>query len=492
MKAESLVLGALIFIISMSTVSGNPGDLYNISFNSEDSIVHVDIKDNDVIYFTRNGNVYRPDINSNKPVLLDSINSGISQISSSGNMISIRTVDNKLFVFNHEKKVLYKYVTHNGQFDRAIIDDKGYLAVITVKDISSPTREWLSYVYAPSGDLISENNSSSVLTSFISLGDKLVFGAANGDILIYNNASTLLWKNNVGARVKGFQHYNEDVLLASEKSLYNLSYREAPILSKILSLEDYPDILINDNSRIAVSSAEGCLYLLSNDSLQNQFSFNGEEIFKSCQKYDTINSLYILENKTLVSTDKGKVFVIEGNENKLVLSKSIQNKGQICGYVDDNEKLYIVSSDGYKLDYFNYENIISLKNEINEAKNDYSSFLNASQEENVPTFDGETLLKNIDNNYKMALSSWEAGDYTKSKEYLDEFNAGINEYLGGKETKSTNVFSIILIIAVLILAVIGILLSRRKKSGVECSNCGYMLKDYWSHCPKCGKQKWGR
>ena len=80
MKAESLVLGALIFIISMSTVSGNLGDLYNISFNSEDSIVHVDIKDNDVIYFTRNGNVYRPDINSNKSVLLDSINSGISQI----------------------------------------------------------------------------------------------------------------------------------------------------------------------------------------------------------------------------------------------------------------------------------------------------------------------------------------------------------------------------------------------------------------------------
>lgn len=493
MKAKLFILGMLIFIISISNISGNSGDFYNISFNSEDTIMHMDIKDNDVVYFTRSGNIFRADMNSNKSVLLDSIGSKISLINSSGNMVSILTDDKKIFVFNHDKKIIYKFVTHQGLLQRVIIDDKGYLTVITLKDISAPKREWLAYVYSPSGDLIAQNVSDFNLTSFISLDDKLVFGTGDGEVLVYDHALTLLWKNNVGKWVKEFQHYKDSILLTSENSVYSLSYKEEPKLSKILSLEDFAGQVINDNSRIAVSSTEGCLYIMGNDVLQNQFSFNGNEMLTSCQKKDMIKSLYLLGNKTLVFTDKGKVFVIEGNENKLLINKSTQitNNFQIGGYLGSNGKLYIISLEDHKLEFYSYENVLNLEKELNEAKSGYQSFLNKTNEEKVPTFDGASLLKTIESNHNQALSYWETGDYQKSKESLDKYTSGVKEYLSKMGTKSTNVFSIILIVAVLILAVIGIVLSRRKKS-VECSNCGYILKDYWSHCPKCGEQKGGR
>ncbi len=87
MKEKTFLLGTLILIISISAVSGNNENFYNFSFNSDNTIIHMDIKDNDVVYFTQNGNVYRADMNSNKPVLLVSIGSKVSQITYSGNMI---------------------------------------------------------------------------------------------------------------------------------------------------------------------------------------------------------------------------------------------------------------------------------------------------------------------------------------------------------------------------------------------------------------------
>jgi hypothetical protein len=452
----------------------------------------MDIKDNDVVYFTQNGNVYRADMNSNKSVLLDSIGSRVSQITYSGNMVSIRTEDKKLYVFNHDERVIYKFVTHEGDLQRVIIDDRGYLAVITLKDIALGTREWLGYVYSPSGDLIAQNRSSSVLSSFISLGDKLVFGEGSGNVSVYDStASTKLWVNNIGTRIKGFQHYGEDVLLASEKSIYSLSYTGSPKLSKILSIDAYPDLLVSQNNKVAISSIAGCLYVLSDNSLQNQFSFDGQEVIRSCQGDDMIKDVYILEDKTLVSTDKGKIFVIQGSDNKLVISSKSISNSKVIGYVADG-KLYIVSQSDYKLDFYNFDNILDLEKEVNDAKTNYQSFLKKIKEENVPTFEGETLLNDIERNYNAAMSSWEAGDYKASKEYLDKYNSGVTEYLGKKETKSINLFSIILIAAVLILAVVAILFSQRKKGSIECPNCGYILRDYWSHCPKCGERKGGR
>jgi len=491
MKEKTFLLGTLILIISISAVSGNNGEFYNFSFNSDTNIIHTDIKDNDVVYFTQNGNVYRADINSNKSVLLDSLGSRISQITYSGHMISIKTEDKKLYVFNHDKRVIYKFVTHEGDLQRVIIDDKGYLAVITLKDIALGTREWLGYVYSPSGDLIAQNRSSSVLTSFISLGDKLVFGAGSGNVSVYDSTgATKLWVNNIGTRIKGFQHYGEDVLLASEKSIYSLSYAGSPNLSKILSIDDYPDLLVSDNLRVAVSSPQGCLYVLNNNSLQNQFSFDGQELIKSCQGKDIIKDVYLLEDKTLVSTDKGKIFVIQGSDNKLTINSNNINNSKVSGYVDDG-KLYIVSQSDYKIDFYNLDNILGLENELNDAKSNYQSFLKKISEENVPTFEGETLLNSITSNYNSAFSSWESGDYKASKEYLDKYNSGVTEYLGKMESKGINVFSIILIVAVLILAIVAILFSMRKKS-IECPNCGYTLRDYWSNCPKCGERLRGR
>lgn len=494
MKGKSLLLGIIILTISLSAVSGSNGDFYNISFNSDDAIVHIDIKDSDVVYFTQNGNVYRADMNSNKSVLLDSLGSKVAQITSSGNMISVRTQDKKLYVFNHDKRVLYKFIAHQGDLQRVIIDDKGYLAVITIKDIGLGTREWIGYVYSPSGDLIAQNNSSSVLSSFTSLNDKLVFGAGNGNVSVYDSSGfNRLWVNNIGTRIKDFLHYGDDVLLASEKSIYALSYTEEPILSKILSIEEYPDLLVSDNLRAGVSSTEGCLYLLRNYSLENQFSFNGEEILKNCQGNDKIKDVSLLGDKTVVLTDKGKIFVIENGENKLLINKNYQGMitSKVSGYLDGSEKLYVVSVDDYRLDFYSFDNILKLEGEINTAKDNYRSFLDKVGEENVPTFEGETLLNTIKSNYNKALSSWESGDYKSSKEYLDKFNTGINEYFGEKETKSINLFSIILIVTVSILAIIAILFSMRKKSTV-CPNCGYTLKEYWSHCPKCGQHKGGR
>jgi len=491
MKEKTFLLGTLILLISISAVSGNNGNFYNFSFNSDDTIIHMDIKDNDVVYFTQNGNVYRADMNSNKSVLLDSIGAKVSQITSSGNMVSIRTEDKKLYVFNHDKRVIYKFVTHEGDIQRVIIDDRGYLAVITLKDIALGTREWLGYVYSPSGDLIAQNRSSSVLSSFISLNDKLVFGTGSGNVSVYDStASTKLWVNNIGTRIMGFQHYGEDVLLASEKSIYSLSYVESPKLSKILSIDDYPDLLVSQNNKVAISSIEGCLYVLSDNSLQNQFSFGDKELIRSCQGNDIIKDVYLLEDKTLVSTDKGKIFVIQGSDNKLTISSKNINNSKVSGYVDDG-KLYIISQSDYKLDFYNFDNILDLEKELNDAKTNYQSFLKKINEENVPTFEGETMLNSITSNYNAAMSSWEAGDYKASKEYLDKYNSGVTEYLGKKETKSINLFSIILIAAVLILAVVAILFSHRKK-GTTCPNCGYTLRDYWSHCPKCGERKGGR
>lgn len=491
MKEKTFLLGALILIISISAVSGNNGDFYNFSFNSEDTIIHMDIKDTDVVYFTQNGNVYRADMNSNKSVLLDSIGSKVSQITSSGNMISIRTEDKKLYIFNHDKRVIYKFVTHQGELQRVIIDDRGYLAVITLKDIALGTREWVGYVYSPSGDLIAQNKSNSALTSFISLNDKLVFGEGSGNVSVYDNtASTKLWVNNIGTRIMGFQHYGDDVLLASEKSIYSLSYGESPKLSKILSIDDYPSLLVSDNNRVAISSIEGCLYLLSGNSLQNQFSFDGGKIIKSCQQNDKIKSAYLLGDKTIVLTETGKIFVIQGSDNKLTIISQNSNNSKVFGYIDSG-KLYIASQSDYKLDFYSYDNILNLEKEINDAKTNYVSFLNKIKGENVPTFQGESMLNDIERNYHGALSYWEAGNYKASKECIDNYNSGVKEYLGKRENKSINVFSIILIVAVLILAVVAILFSRRKRS-VECPKCGYILRDYWSHCPKCGERKGGR
>jgi hypothetical protein len=491
MKEKTFLLGTLILIISISAVSGNNGDFYNFSFNSEDAIVHLDIKDTDVVYFTQNGNVYRADMNSNKPVLLDSLGSRVSQITSSGNMISIRTEDKKLYVFNHDERVIYKFQAYEGELQRVIIDDRGYLAVITIKDIALGTREWLGYVYSPSGDLIAQNRSSSVLTSFISLNDKIVFGEGSGNVSVYDSTgSTKLWVNNIGTRIMGFQHYGDDVLLASEKSIYSLSYVDSPKLSKILSIDDYPSLLVSDNERVAISSIEGCLYVLSSNSLQNQFSFDGSNVIKSCQQNDDINDVYLLEDKTVVLTETGKIFVIQGGDNKLTINTQNTTNSKVSGYIN-NGRLYIVSQSDYKLDVYNYDNILDLEKEINDAKTDYASFLNKIKEEKVPTFEGEAMLNDIERNYSGALSYWDAGNYKASKEYLDEYNSGVKEYLGQKETKSTNLFSMILIAAVLILAVVAILFSRRKKS-VECPKCGYILRDYWSHCPRCGERKGGR
>ncbi|OQC18189.1 MAG: hypothetical protein BWX72_00214 [Firmicutes bacterium ADurb.Bin080] len=493
MKAKSLILAIVVLIISLSIVSGNTSNFYNTSIVSENQIVHIDIKDNDIVYFTQNGNVYRADMNSNKSILLDSLGSKITQIVSSGNMMSIRTQDKKIYVFNHDKRIIYKFVPHLGDTKRAIIDDKGYLAVITLKDISSPEREWIAYVYSPSGDLISQKVSNFDLTSFASLNDKLVFGEANGDVSIYDQSLNLLWKNNLGRWLKKFQHYKDNILIPAEKSVYILSYNQEPKLSKILSLEGNPELIANDDSRLAIASTEGCLYLMDNDSLQNQFSFNGKDILKGCYKKDKILGAYILGDKTLVLTNKGKIFVIQGDEKKLVINKNVQNinNSDVGGYLDKNGKLNIVFLNDYWLDFYSFENILNLEKELSDAKRDYQSFLKKTKEENIPTFEGEPLLKTIDNNYKMALSYWETGEYSKSKDSLDKFKSGVREYLGSMEAKSTNIFSIILVAAVLILAVIGIVLSRRKKS-IECSNCGYILKDYWSHCPKCGEPKGGR
>jgi hypothetical protein len=213
MKAKSLILAIVVLIISLSIVSGNTSNFYNTSIVSENQIVHIDIKDNDIVYFTQNGNVYRADMNSNKSILLDSLGSKITQIVSSGNMMSIRTQDKKIYVFNHDKRIIYKFVPHLGDTKRAIIDDKGYLAVITLKDISSPEREWIAYVYSPSGDLISQKVSNFDLTSFASLNDKLVFGEANGDVSIYDQSLNLLWKNNLGRWLKKFHHYKDNILI---------------------------------------------------------------------------------------------------------------------------------------------------------------------------------------------------------------------------------------------------------------------------------------
>ncbi|HII95825.1 MAG TPA: hypothetical protein HA367_08885, partial [Candidatus Methanofastidiosum sp.] len=371
MKGKSILLGIIILTISLSAVSGSNGDFYNISFNSDDVVLHMDIKDNDVVYFTQNGNVYRADINSNKSVLLDSIGSKVAQITSSGNMVSIRTQDQKLYVFNHDKRVLYKFIAHQGDLQRVIIDDKGYLAVITLKDIALGTREWVGYVYSPSGDLIAQNSSNSVLSSFTSLNDKLVFGAGNGNVSVYDSSgSSRLWVNNIGTRIKDFLHYGDDVLLASEKSIYALSYKEEPVLSKILSIEEYPDLLVSDNLRAGVSSTEGCLYLLKNYSLENQFSFNGEEILKNCQGNDKIKDVSLLGDKTIVLTDKGKIFVIEGAENKLLINKNYQGMitSKVSGYLDGSGKLYVVSVEDYKLDFYSFDNILKLQGEINTAK----------------------------------------------------------------------------------------------------------------------------
>ena len=491
MKEKTFLLGTLILIISISAVSGNNENFYNFSFNSDNNIMHMDIKDNDVVYFTQNGNVYRADMNSNKPVLLDSLGSKVSQITYSGNMVSIRTEDKKLYVFNHDKRVIYKFVPHAGDLQRVIIDDRGYLAVITLKDIALGTREWQGYVYSPSGDLIAQNKSSSVLSSFISLDDKLVFGEGSGNVSVYDSTgSTKLWVNNIGTRIKGFQHYGEDVLLASEKSIYSLSYTGSPKLSKILSIDDYPDILVSQNNKVAISSIEGCLYVLSDNSLQNQFSFDGENFIKSCQQNDIIKDVYLLDDKTIVLTDRGKIFVIQGSDNKLTISSKAINTSKVLGYIDSG-KLYIVSQSDYKLDFYNFDNIKDLEKEVNDAKADYISFLNKMKEENVPTFEGESMLNDIERNYNGAISSWEAGDYKASKEYLDKYNSGVTQYFSKKETKSINLFSIILIAAVLILAVVAILFSQRKKS-TTCPNCGYVLRDYWSNCPKCGQRKGGR
>jgi len=494
MKGKSLLLGIIILTVSLSVVSAANGDFYNLSFNSDEAILHIDIKDNDVVYFTQNGNLYRTDMNSKKSVLLDSLGSKVAQITSSGNMVSIRTQDKKLYVFNHDKRILYKFVAHQGDLQRVIIDDRGYLAVITLKDISLGTREWIGYVYSPSGDLIAQNNSSSVLSSFTSLGDKLVFGAGSGNVSVYDSSgSSRLWINNIGTRVKGFLHYGDDVLLASEKSIYALSYREGPMLSKILSIEEYPDLLVSDNLRAGISSTGGCLYLLKDYSLENQFSFNGGEILKSCLGKDKIKDISLLGDKTIVLTDKGKIFVIQGGENKLYLSNDYQgiNTSKVSGYLNNNGKLYIVSVEDYRLEFYNVDNILKLGEEVNKAKEEYKSFLKKVEEENVPTFEGETLLNNIKSNYNRALSSWESGNYNAAKEYLEKFNSGVIEYFGKKETKSINLFSIILIVTVLIAAVIAILFSMRKKA-VECPSCGYVIKDYWSYCPKCGKHKGGR
>lgn len=491
MKEKTFLLGTLIFIISISAVSGNNENFYNFSFNSDDNIIHMDIKDSDVVYFTQNGNVYRTDMNSNKSVLLDSLGSRVSQITSSGNMVSIRAEDKKLYVFNHDKRVIYKFVTHEGDLQKVIIDDTGYLAVITIKDIALGTREWLGYVYSPSGDLIAQNRSSSVLTSFISLDDKLIFGAGSGNVSVYDSTgSTKLWVNNIGTRIMGFQHYGDDVLLASEKSIYSLSYVDSPKLSKILSIDDYPNILVSGDNRFAISSIEGCLYVLSDNSLENQFSFDGANVIKSCQQNDKIKDVRLLDDKTLVLTETGRIFVIQGGENKLTIPYPSSNNFKVSGYTDDG-KLYIVSQSGYKLDVYNFDNIKDLEKEINDAKSSYAAFLEKIKEENVPTFEGEAMLNDIERNYSAAMSYWDAGNYTASKDYLDDYNSGTKEYFGEKETKSTNLFSIILIAAVLILAIVAILFSMRKKS-IECPNCGYTIRDYWSNCPKCGQRLRGR